>query len=248
MSKIYQKKEYNPPALPFYVDAWLSNLKIRSYSHEKRSVYVELLFLSWKDDNTMLPDDAKVLAKLCETTEEIIEEIIGNHFLKYRCGSEKKIYNKKLKAIKTDMYKNHIKRVTAGRKGGQAKPKQCLSNAQAKPKPFSSSLSSFSNTKKISKDIQKVEQSSPSPSQIARKFFNTDEPKEKIIAELTTSGCPIDLARVEIVKFVDYWTEPNKSGSKVRWETEKTFEIGRRLKNWFRNYNKFNPTQNEYIA
>ncbi len=36
----------------------------------------------------------------------------------------------------------------------------------------------------------------------------------------------------EIKKFVFYWTESNKSGTKVRWELEKTFEIGRRLITW----------------
>jgi hypothetical protein len=37
----------------------------------------------------------------------------------------------------------------------------------------------------------------------------------------------------EVDKFVDYWTERNKSGTKQRWEIEKTFELSRRLKTWF---------------
>jgi len=32
--------------------------------------------------------------------------------------------------------------------------------------------------------------------------------------------------------FCDYWTEPNKSKTKMRFELEKTFEIGRRLATW----------------
>jgi hypothetical protein len=32
--------------------------------------------------------------------------------------------------------------------------------------------------------------------------------------------------------FCDYWTEPNKSKTKMRFELEKTFEIGRRLVTW----------------
>lgn len=32
--------------------------------------------------------------------------------------------------------------------------------------------------------------------------------------------------------FFDYWTEPNKSKSKMRYEQEKTWDMGRRLRRW----------------
>jgi uncharacterized protein YdaU (DUF1376 family) len=37
---------------------------------------------------------------------------------------------------------------------------------------------------------------------------------------------------VMLNKFVSYWTEKNKSGTKMRYELEKTFEITRRLATW----------------
>ncbi len=33
-------------------------------------------------------------------------------------------------------------------------------------------------------------------------------------------------------RFFDYWTEPNKSRTKMRWELERTFEVRRRLATW----------------
>lgn len=33
-------------------------------------------------------------------------------------------------------------------------------------------------------------------------------------------------------EFFDYWTEPNKSGTKLRYELEKTWDLNRRLKRW----------------
>lgn len=33
-------------------------------------------------------------------------------------------------------------------------------------------------------------------------------------------------------EFIDYWTEPNKSGSRMRFEGEKTWDTGRRLARW----------------
>lgn len=42
-------------------------------------------------------------------------------------------------------------------------------------------------------------------------------------------------ATMEIGKFVSYWTEPMPSGKKVRWQTEKTFELKRRFIRWMSN-------------
>jgi len=33
-------------------------------------------------------------------------------------------------------------------------------------------------------------------------------------------------------EFIDYWTEPNKSGTKMRFEMEKTWDLKRRLSRW----------------
>ena len=39
--------------------------------------------------------------------------------------------------------------------------------------------------------------------------------------------------------FVDYWTEPNKSQTKLRFELEKTWDLSRRIKRWAsNNFNK----------
>ena len=36
-------------------------------------------------------------------------------------------------------------------------------------------------------------------------------------------------------EFHDYWTEINLNGRKMRFEKEKTFSLGRRLKTWYKN-------------
>ena len=43
-------------------------------------------------------------------------------------------------------------------------------------------------------------------------------------------------------EFYSYWTEPNKSGTKLRFEMEKTWELERRLERWKKNnFNKQPP-------
>jgi len=98
--------------------------------------------------------------------------------------------------------------------------------------------------KTIKKNIKRK-----TPSEIAKDFFIQPEIQENFIQELINQGCDTHTAHTEVLKFIEYWTEPNKSGTKERWQTEKTFEVGRRLKTWFRNYEKFNPINNkEYVA
>ena len=53
-----------------------------------------------------------------------------------------------------------------------------------------------------------------------------------IINELTITN---NYVKDEVAKFIDYWTEPNKSGTKMRFELEKTWDTSRRLKRWMSN-------------
>lgn len=44
--------------------------------------------------------------------------------------------------------------------------------------------------------------------------------------------------------FYDYWTEPNKSNTKMKFEMQKTWEVGRRLVTWSNNNKVFKNNQN----
>ena len=52
-----------------------------------------------------------------------------------------------------------------------------------------------------------------------------------------------DYDKKTLNEFYLYWTEKNANGKKMRYEMEKTFDIGRRLKRW--NSNNFNSKSNE---
>lgn len=69
-----------------------------------------------------------------------------------------------------------------------------------------------------------------SPAQKAREFFKKIESENLDASD-------------ERKKFYNYWTEKNKSGTKERWELEKTFDVDRRFATWQRNALQFNsPT------
>ena len=44
-------------------------------------------------------------------------------------------------------------------------------------------------------------------------------------------------------EFFKYWTEPNKKNTKMRFESEEYFDVGRRLSTWQKNNQKFNSMQ-----
>lgn len=72
------------------------------------------------------------------------------------------------------------------------------------------------------------------PSQIAKSFFSGG-PELQITIDAYSQRAPVELVEREIRKFVSFWTEPNKSGTKARWEQQPTFEVKRRLATWFNN-------------
>lgn len=86
-----------------------------------------------------------------------------------------------------------------------------------------------SKSKKSKKENKGISNEILTPSKKARKFF-------KEIEELELSD------NDERQKFYNYWTEKNKSGTKERWELEKTFDVGRRWKTWQNNAQKFNQS------
>ncbi len=83
-----------------------------------------------------------------------------------------------------------------------------------------------------------------SPQENVTRFFQTyqsskEEFNQFIIEFHERTQLSIPFLESEIRKFYYYWTEPTKNGKKQRWETEKTFEIKRRLTRWLENASKW---------
>lgn len=78
------------------------------------------------------------------------------------------------------------------------------------------------------------------PSQKMKDFIKSVKEKDEVFLSLseklsTEKSLDVEMVRGELTKFVNYWTELNKSGTKQRWELEKVFEVQRRLATWFGN-------------
>ena len=56
----------------------------------------------------------------------------------------------------------------------------------------------------------------------------------------------VETYKKEMIRaFFDYWTEPNKSETKMRFELERTWDVKRRLFTWASRDNKFDTYKNE---
>ena len=74
---------------------------------------------------------------------------------------------------------------------------------------------------------------------------NLESRKNKFIEDLKSF---VEVYGKEMVrKFFDYWSELNKSQTKMRWELEKTFEISKRLSTWSSRDKTFSPKQEQDI-
>jgi len=111
-------------------------------------------------------------------------------------------------------------------------------------------------TKKSDKVISKItKEKNITPGKFNKQFFEdakiildggiVENEKESSVIDirLWAEKKQIKISKQDIAEFVLYWTEPNKSGKKERWETEKTFDVKRRLLKWLDNKAKWSkPT------
>lgn len=80
--------------------------------------------------------------------------------------------------------------------------------------------------------VPRLEQTTPG--EFAETFFAQKSMRDVTVSTISGSfNLERNLVEREINKFVAYWTEPNTTGTKVRWQLQQTFDVKRRLSTWF---------------
>jgi len=93
----------------------------------------------------------------------------------------------------------------------------------------------------------------PAAPGLPAKIKDVEQKTVEFIAEVEKVFAGMELnegQKNEIKKFISYWTEPNKSKTKIKWEQQSTWDVKRRLGTWMRNSVKFNGggQNNKYQA
>ena len=73
---------------------------------------------------------------------------------------------------------------------------------------------------------------------------NISNRRDKFVFEVLT----FDYEESILNSFIDYWTEPNKSNSKMKYELNKTWETKRRLKTWANNQKKWDKPKTKTMS
>ena len=92
----------------------------------------------------------------------------------------------------------------------------------------------------------RLEEEKMTPSQEATLFFLGDKVYKDILEEFSKGNDPAFIEN-EFKKFVFYWTEKNKSGTRQKWQQQQTFEVKRRLLTWLNRSSTFNNKKESKI-
>ena len=244
----------------FYIEITNNLLETKHRKAMKESVW---LFMWLLDKMTSISEEGigKVLGGKPITYEEINKEL----------GISRPTYIRWVELLKKGEYINTL-RTPRGLVFSINKPKKRFGrdvskmkqhNKEKKRSDVSNSDSDVSKTdsevsnsdiqyktvsKTINKDNNKERERKPSPAEEMKTFLEGKESSFRL-AELIVEKSGMSMEKVirELNNFRGYWSEKNKSGTKQRWELEKTFELKRRLATWFRNAEKFSQNKQKTI-
>ena len=186
----------------------------KKYSYEGFGIYFALLELLFSENNKLCVDDFETLAFGLQCDPIILKDIILNFDLfvvEGNCFYSKRL-NNTLDDIAQKSFKaseNAKKRWTNANAMPSHKEQECDRNAiKVNKSKVNESKLNKSNIEKRLSDFKKSVYSQDS--------FNKDD----------------------LENFFSYWSELNKTGTKMRWELEKTWSLGGRVVRWTRS--KFN--------
>ena len=166
-------------------------------------------------ENYILENNYKRLAFSMGTKEEVLKSVVEDFGL-FSMDVDGKFWSDSLVDRMNRLDEIKLKRAEAGSKGGKSK-------ANAKQLP--------SKEEAIAKQNQAEERREEESKGKNSKVKSNIEARELAFRE-SLNEFVSDYGKETVRAFFDYWTEPNKSGSKMLWETNKTWDLSRRMKRW----------------
>lgn len=116
------------------------------------------------------------------------------------------------------------------------------------PKNYESQTKATTNTERLPqhgdtihknvKNEKNEKKEEETPSQEAQSFFKGEEGYRTILELFSKNKDPVPIEK-EFQKFVLYWTELNKTGTKQKWQQQDTFEVKKRLVTWLGRANQY---------
>ena len=183
---------------------------------EGYGIYFMLLETLREQHDLMYPmEDIDLLAEEFDVSEAKVRVIICNYGL-FAIDEDEKFFSPKMLLYLEPYFKMKEQRKLAGQKS--AAKRMLNESSTTVEQPFNDRSTKESKGKESKVKESKGKESIVSFSEMLSPF----------IQELNS----------EYDNFFSYWTEKNSVG-KERWQSEKFFDISRRIKTWMQNQNKF---------
>ena len=184
-------------------------MKVRmQYGMEGYGVYFGIIeILREQKDYTLTFDDIDSISFDLRVDKEKIEDIVENYDL-FEIKGHTMFYSKSLMRRMLALDEKRQKLASAGKKGGLSKARKML---EAKSKQGSSS---------------KVKESKVNKNKV------NDINKRMLLFKESLEKHSNQYNKDIIENFFNYWSEPNKSNTKMKFEQQTTWDISRRLKRW----------------
>jgi len=213
----------------FYGQDYLSDPKMLSLSPAERSCWITLLCYSSVNDNGMITfmNEEQLMSQAgLSATDDDWDRTVG--VLK-KLEKLKMIHNDNGEITVLNWKKRQETSLTGYERIKRYREKVKNDNAD-------------DNTKitldKIRVDKIRVEGEN-TPSQTTKDFLSKGKYYQEYL-DLFSKDSKVELIQKEFDKFILYWTEPNGSGTKQRWQQQPTFDVKRRLVTWLGKLNSFN--------
>ena len=217
----------------FYPKDWWSSDSFFELEPKEKYIYLECLFLMYMNDGYMNYSKEQIEKRFSVKLSDDEFNRIVSRFIKDEQGYTSLTVNKRMsKAISSR---------ENGKLGGR--PKKAENEAEEKPKKPNEKTQNNppSEREKKEKEKKKLNEAKNSP----HTQIDFDVRVEKFRVELIQY---VDVYGKEMVrKFFDYWREPNKSKTKMRWEQERTWDLSLRLKKWESNQFAYSKSKLETI-
>ena len=189
-------------------------IRLRSkYGYQGYGIYFALIELLFSEDNKLCIDDFETLAFGLQCDANILKDIITNFDL--FIVDDNCFYSKRLSNTLDEINNRSLK--------ASENAKKRWSNATAMP-PHSNGNAIKVNKSKLNEN--KLNQINDRIHDFKKSVFTHK-----------------DFSNDDLENFYAYWSELNKSGSRMRWELERTWNLKLRLKRWVNN--GFNKEKNK---
>ena len=216
------------------------------YGMEGYGIYFTLIEKLLESTDYILLKDYNTIAFELRVGAEKVKSIVEDFglFQFTECG--KLFYSESLKSRMDPLEEIRDKRREAGKKGAEKrwKTKQKMANAIKEDSKAMANATekngrveySKVNTKEIlsSESIKKAESLEARKAEQRKKLIAAKAATSKRQKEFYNSLRPyVERYGKDMIRaFYDYWTEPNRSGSKMKFELQRTWDLALRLGTW----------------